>query len=108
MRLTIKGGLQSRAANNRVNTVHTNTFSKNRTKSLMQCNTLRLSKCLTVNHDQNLVAVHPTQKKDIFEEADMAVMQRYFKALCFINGNCSALLHHQPSMSASCGIFYLS
>jgi len=69
----------------------------------LQCNTVRLSKCPLANRDRKLTA-----EKDLSEAADVAGMQRYFKAICFSKGNCSALLHHQSSVSASCAVFDLS
>jgi len=73
----------------------------------MQCNTFRLFKCPPVSQDVKLVAVNPALKKHLSEKGDVAGMQRYFNAICFSKGNCSALWLHKPNVFASCGIFAL-
>ena len=43
--------------------------------NLLQCNIFKLSTCLPVKRDCNLVAVKPALKKDLSEDADAAGIQ---------------------------------
>ena len=43
--------------------------------SLLWCNIFKLSTCLPVKRDHNLVAVKPALEKDLLEDADVAGMQ---------------------------------
>ena len=47
----------------------------NQSMSLLQCNIFKLSTCLLVKHDRNLVAVKPALEKDLSEDADAAGIQ---------------------------------
>jgi len=57
---------------------------RSQSKSLLQSNVIKLSKRPAVKRDRILVRVNHALGKDVSEDADVASVQKYFKAYCFL------------------------